>query len=463
MSEYSFDVAVFGAGPGGYIAAIRSAQYGKKVVLIESRELGGTCLNRGCIPTKAFLHSAEIYESAKNSENFGITSGEIGYDFVKVAAYKDGIVNKLRTGIAQLEKAHGVKVINGFGRIQDAHTLDVEGEKITFDKLIIATGSAPALPPIPGIDCNNVLTSDDVLGMTSLPNSFVIIGGGVIGIEFATVLSAFGKAVTIIEMMPSILPGTDADIVRVLSRVLKKKKVSIINNARVTHISEADTVSVTYEVNGEIKIAEGECCIVCVGRRPLTSDIGLEALGIEMNRSFIKIDEHCRTSADNIYAIGDVTGKIQLAHVASAQGMVAAANACGHTEVMDYSVVPSCIYTSPEIAFVGISEDKAKALGIQYKVGSYNVAGNGKAMIMDEAIGTVKLIGDENGKLIGAQLLCPRATDMISELTALIRLGASIEDVAGTIHPHPTVSEAVMEAAHDYDGMCCYGLPKKHI
>lgn len=463
MSEYSFDVAVLGAGPGGYIAAIRSAQYGKKVVLIESRELGGTCLNRGCIPTKAFLHSAEIYESAKNSENFGITSGEIGYDFVKVAAYRDGVVNKLRTGIAKLEKAHGVKVINGFGRIQDAHTLDVEGERITFDKLIIATGSAPALPPIPGIDCNNVLTSDDVLGMTSLPDSFVIIGGGVIGIEFATALSAFGKPVTIIEMMPSILPGTDADIVRVLSRVLKKKKVSIINNARVTHISEADTVSVTYEINGEVKSAEGACCIVCVGRRPLTSDIGLEALGIEMNRSFIKIDEHCRTSVDNIYAIGDVTGKIQLAHVASAQGMVAAANACGHTEVMDYSVVPSCIYTSPEIAFVGISEDKAKSLGIQYKVGSYNVAGNGRAMIMDEAIGTVKLISDENGKLIGAQLLCPRATDMISELTALIRLGASIEDVANTIHPHPTVSEAVMEAAHDYDGMCCHGLPKKHI
>lgn len=463
MSEYSFDVAVLGAGPGGYIAAIRSAQYGKKVVLIESRELGGTCLNRGCIPTKAFLHSAEIYESAKNSENFGITSGEIGYDFVKVAAYRDGVVNKLRTGIAKLEKAHGVKVINGFGRIQDAHTLDVEGERITFDKLIIATGSAPALPPIPGIDCNSVLTSDDVLDMTSLPDSFVIIGGGVIGIEFATALSAFGKPVTIIEMMPGILPGTDADIVRVLSRVLKKKKVSIINNARVTHISEADTVSVTYEINGEVKSAEGACCIVCVGRRPLTSDIGLEALGIEMNRSFIKIDEHCRTSVDNIYAIGDVTGKIQLAHVASAQGMVAAANACGHTEVMDYSVVPSCIYTSPEIAFVGSSEDKAKSLGIQYKVGSYNVAGNGRAMIMDEAIGTVKLISDENGKLIGAQLLCPRATDMISELTALIRLGASIEDVANTIHPHPTVSEAVMEAAHDYDGMCCHGLPKKHI
>lgn len=462
MSEYSFDVAVLGAGPGGYIAAIRSAQYGKKVVLIESRELGGTCLNRGCIPTKAFLHSAEIYESARNSENFGVTSGEIGYDFVKVAAYKDGIVNKLRTGIAGLEKAHGVKVINGFGRIQDAHTIDVEGEKITFDKLIIATGSTPALPPIPGIDCNNVLTSDEVLGLTSLPDSFVIIGGGVIGIEFATVLSTFGKPVTIIEMMPSILPGADADIVRVLSRVLKKKGVSIINNARVTRISEADTVSVAYELNGEIKTAEGACCIVCVGRRPMTSDIGLESLGIEMNRSFIKIDEHCRTSVDNIYAIGDVTGKIQLAHVASAQGMVAAANACGYTGAMDYSVVPSCIYTSPEIAFVGISEDKAKALGIKYKVGSYNIAGNGKAMVMGEAVGTVKLIGDENGKLIGAQLLCPRATDMISELTALIRLGASIEDVADTIHPHPTVSEAVMEAAHDYEGMCCHGLPKKY-
>lgn len=461
MSEYSFDVAVLGAGPGGYIAAIRSAQYGMKVALIESRELGGTCLNRGCIPTKAFLHSAEIYESAKNSETFGITSGEIGYDFAKVASYKDGIVTKLRNGIAGLEKAYGVKVINGFGRIEDAHTIDVDGEKITFDKLIIATGSVPALPPIPGIDCKSVLTSDDVLSLTSLPNSFVIIGGGVIGIEFATFLSSFGKSVTVIEMMPSILPGADADIVRVLSRVLKKKKVSVINNAKVTSISEGDCVSVEYEVNGAVKTAEGACCIVCVGRRPLTSGIGIENLGLEMDRAFIKIDDHCRTNVENIYAIGDITGKIQLAHVASEQGMIAAANASGHDEVIDYSAVPSCIYTSPEIAFVGTGEDKAKALGIDYKVGSYNVAGNGKAMVMDEAIGTIKLIGDGSGKLIGAQLICPRATDMISELTALIRLGASVKDVAGTIHPHPTVNESIMEAAHDFDGLSCYCLPKK--
>ncbi|MBQ3938585.1 MAG: dihydrolipoyl dehydrogenase [Clostridia bacterium] len=466
MVEYSFDIIVLGGGPGGYECAIRCAQYGKKVALVEARDLGGTCLNRGCIPTKALLHGAEIYETAKNAADCGVMTGEVGLDFAKLAEYKDGIVAKLRSGVAGLEKAHGVKVIKGFGKVVDEHTLAVangEGEEtFTFDKLILATGSSPARPPIPGIDGQNVVTSDEILSMTELPESFVIIGGGVIGIEFATLFATLGKHVTVIEMMPSIMPGVDPDIVRLISRVLKKKKVSVINNAKVTGIEGGENVTVRYELNGAEKTAEGACCVVSVGRRAMTANIGLENLGIEMNRAFVVVDEHCRTNVPNVYAIGDITGKIQLAHVASAQGFVAAANACEvKEEVMDYSVVPSCIYTSPEIAFVGLSEEKCKAQEIEYKVGSFNVAGNGRAMIMGDALGTAKLIATPDGKLLGAQLMAPRATDMIAELAAVLKMGGTIEDISSTIHPHPTVSESVYEAAHDFEGLCCHALPKK--
>ncbi len=466
MSEFDFDIVVLGGGPGGYIAAIRAAQYGKKVALVEARDLGGTCLNRGCIPTKALLHCAEVYEQTGNSAIFGVNAADIGFDYGRMAAYKSAAVDKLVSGIAGLEKAHGVKVIKGFGRLTDTHTLDVvqpsdEHFTVTFDKLILATGSSPARPPIEGIDGKNVVTSDDILSMTELPESFVIIGGGVIGIEFATLFATLGRPVTVIEMMPSILPGADADVVRTCLRVLKKKKVAIVNNAKVTKIQGGDEVTVTYELNGAEKTASGACCVVSVGRRAETFGIGLEELGIEKTRAFVNIDDHCCTNIENIYAIGDITGKIQLAHVASAQGLVAAANAAGHDETMDYSVVPSCIYTSPEIAFVGISEDKAKEQGIEYKVGTYNVAGNGRSMVMGENLGVAKLISDADGKLIGAQLMCPRATDMIAELAAAMKLGATVKDIADTIHPHPTVSEVVMEAAHDWEGMCCHALPKK--
>ncbi len=463
---YDYDIAVLGGGPGGYIAAIRAAQLGKKVALIEARELGGTCLNRGCIPTKALLHCAEVYEQTANSAVFGVEAPEVGFDFAKMAAYKDATVQKLVSGIEGLEKAHKVTVIKGFGRLTDNHTLDVvqsSGEHITvsYDRLILATGSAPARPPIPGIDGKNVVTSDDILAMTELPESFVIIGGGVIGIEFATLFATLGRPVTVIEMMPSILPGVDSDVVRTALRVLKKKKVAIVNNAKVTGIEGGDTVKVSYELNGVIKTAEGACCVVSVGRRAMTRDIGLEACGIEMDRAFVKVDDHLRTNIENIYAIGDITGKIQLAHVASAQGLAAAANAAGMDEVMDYSVVPSCIYTDPEIAFVGLSEDKAKAQGLEYKVGVYNVAGNGRSMVMNANLGLAKLISDPDGKLLGAQLMCPRATDMIAELAAALKLGANVKDIADTIHPHPTVSEVVMEAAHDWEGLCCHALPKR--
>lgn len=466
MCQYDYDIAVLGGGPGGYVAAIRAAQLGKKVALIEACELGGTCLNRGCIPTKALLHCAEVYEHSMDSAVFGVNCGEVGFDYEKMAAFKSSTVDKLVSGIGSLEKAHGVKVINGFGRLTDKHNIAVsmnDGTElnVSYDRLILATGSAPARPPIEGINGRNVVTSDDILSMTELPESFVIIGGGVIGIEFATLFSTLGRPVTVIEMMPSILPGVDADVVRTCLRVLKKKNVAIVNNAKVTKIEGGDSVTVSYELNGAVKTAEGACCVVSVGRSAQTRGIGLEELGIDMNRAFVVIDDHCRTNIENIYAIGDITGKIQLAHVASAQGLVAAANAVGLDEIMDYDVVPSCIYTSPEIAFVGISEDKAKAQGIEYKVGSFNVAGNGRAMVMGENLGIAKLISDNEGKLIGAQLMCPRATDMIAELAAVMKLGGSVKDIADTIHPHPTVSEVVMEAAHDWEGLCCHSMPKR--
>ncbi|MCR5808397.1 MAG: dihydrolipoyl dehydrogenase [Clostridiales bacterium] len=466
MCQFDYDIAVLGGGPGGYVAAIRGAQLGKKVALVEARELGGTCLNRGCIPTKALLHCAEVFEQTENAAAFGINAADVAFDYEKMAAFKTATVDKLVSGIGGLEKAHGVKVINGFGRLTDNHHMTValkDGEEASFsyDKLILATGSSPARPPIEGINGQNVVTSDDILSMTELPESFVIIGGGVIGIEFATLFATLGRPVTVIEMMPSILPGVDPDVVRTALRVLKKKKVAVINNAKVTKIEGGDTVTVTYELNGAEKTASGACCVVSVGRKAETRGLGLEEIGVEFNRNFIVIDDRCRTNIENIYAIGDITGKIQLAHVASAQGLIAAANAAGHDEIMDYSVVPSCIYTSPEIAFVGLSEEKAKAMGIEYKLGTFNVAGNGRAMVMGENLGLVKLISDMEGKLIGAQLMCPRATDMIAELAAVIKLGGSVKDVADTIHAHPTISESVMEAAHDWEGLCCHALPKR--
>lgn len=457
-----FDVAVLGAGPGGYEAAIRCTQYGLKTALIEARELGGTCLNRGCIPTKALLHSAELYEEAKDAAKFGVSTGDVSYDYTKIAANKDAVVAKLRNGIASLEAAHGVEVINGFGKLTSPTTIDVDGKVIEADKIILATGSAPARPPIPGIDGKNVITSDEVLSMTELPDSFVIIGGGVIGMEFTTLFASLGKKVTVLEMMPSILPGVDASIVSSLKASLKKKGVNIINNAKVTGIQDGDTVSVSYELNGKSETATGSVCVVSVGRRAMTSGIGLEELGIKMNRAFVEIDACMQTSIKNIYAIGDITGKIQLAHVATAQGLVAAANCAGRTATLDYDVVPACIYSSPEVAYIGMTAEKAKEAGYDVEIGSYNVAGNGKALVMGVNTGVVKIIAQKTtGKVLGAQIFAPRATDMIAEIAVVMKKGGTIADIADTIHPHPTVSEAVMEAAHDAEGMCCMAMPKK--
>ena len=457
--NHEFDVALLGGGPGGYECAIRCAQLGLKTALVEARELGGTCLNRGCIPTKALLHGAEIYAAAKAGSDFGLILDGLTLKYDRLAAYKDDKVKKLVSGIEALEKAHGVEVVRGFGRLTGPNRMDVGGRTITYDKLILAMGSDPAKPPIEGME--TAFTSDDVLSATQIPSGAIIVGGGVIGIEFATLFASLGKKVTIVEMMPDILPGCIPEITSKLKALLKKKGVEFILGAKVVEVVKGR--SVKFEKEGKQDERASSAVIVCAGRRPMTRDCGLETIGLETDRrGFIEVDDHLRTAVKDVYAIGDITGKIQLAHVASAQGMAAAANCAGKDAAMRYDRVPSCIYTSPEIAWVGMSEEAAKAAGHEVAVGSFNVAANGRSMVMNEATGLIKLISDKaSGKVLGCQIMAPRATDMIAEIAAVLEMGGTVAQLANVIHPHPTVSEIIAEAAHDVEGLCVNAMPRK--
>ena len=459
--SHDFDVAVLGGGPGGYECAIRCAQLGLKTALIEARELGGTCLNRGCIPTKALLHGAEIYAEAKAGSDFGLILDGLTLKYDRLAAYKDEKVKKLVRGVEALEKANGVEVIRGFGRLTGPNGMDVAGRKVTYDKLILAMGSAPARPPVPGMD--TAFTSDDVLSATQIPSGAVIIGGGVIGMEFATLFSCLGKKVTIIEMAPDILPvpGCTPEITGKIKAVLKKKGVEFITGAKVTEVVKGR--SVRFEKDGRVEERKSSTVIVCAGRRPMTRDCGLENIGLETDRrGFIPVDDHLRTSVKDVYAIGDITGKIQLAHVASAQGMVAAANCAGKDETMRYDRVPSCLYTSPEIAWVGLTEEAAKEAGHEVVTGSFNVAANGRSLVMNENTGFIRLVTDKaDGRILGCQMLAPRATDMIAEVAAVMEMEGTVEQLSHVIHPHPTVSEIIKEAAHDVEGLCVNAMPRK--
>ncbi len=457
-----FDVAVLGGGPGGYIAAIRSSQLGMKTVLIESDELGGTCLNRGCIPIKALLHSAELYKNVSNAGDFGVVTDNVRYDFSKMVQRKNAVVERLKNGIAYLEKAHQVTVIKGFGVLRSSNIIAVNGDDIQARMIVLATGSVPARPPIPGKDGKLVMTSDEVLTMTSVPKSLIIVGGGVIGIEFATLFATLGIPVTVLELMPSILPGVDDEIIKMLYSELRKKKINLVTGAQIMDIESTDCASVRYVIDGKEETVSAATCVLCTGRNPATKGIGLESLGIEMTKQFVNVNNFMQTNISNIYAIGDITGKMQLAHVASAQGLVAAENCAECSKTMRYDVVPSCIYTSPEIAFVGKNSRHLEKEGVRFKTGRFLLAGNGKSLVMGERNGMVKLLSDEDsGAILGAQIMAPRATDIIAEIAVAMRCGGTIETLAETIHPHPTISEAVLEAAHDAENLCCHSAPKR--
>lgn len=455
-------ITVIGGGPGGYVAAIRAAQLGAEVTLIEKSHIGGTCLNEGCIPTKALLHSAEIYEEAKNGESAGVIA-EPKLDFAKVMENKGAVVDRLVGGVKTLLKANGVKVIEGEALFIDKTKVKVvtkDGEQeVTSDKFIIAVGSVPAVVPIEGINSPQCIDSTGALSLEALPKSMAVIGGGVIGVEMATAYSAFGTKVTIIEMLPRLLMNIDADAVGIIAKSLEEKGVDIMTSTKVVSVADKGaTAVVKVEKDGKELEVEAEKVLVCIGRKSATASLNLEAAGIEAERGVIKVNDHMETNVRNIYAIGDCTGGVMLAHVASMQGETAAENAMGEDSRYDGKTNPACVYTSPETASVGYTEEAAKKEGISYTVGMFDLGGNGKSIIMNGGKGFVKIIAHSRSKkILGMQIIGPRATDLIAEGALAISVNAGIEDIIKTIHAHPTVSEAVREAALAADGRAIHG------
>jgi dihydrolipoamide dehydrogenase len=458
--EKRFDLTIVGGGPGGYVAAIRASQLGLKVAVVEEGEMGGTCLNRGCIPTKALLQSAELYHLMGRSAEFGITASVEGINYAKLSERKASIVKRLRLGVESLVRKAGGTMISGRAGLLDNHTLTISGADsgiIKTSTIIIATGSRPSRPPIPGIDGARVLDSNQVLELHDCPRSVVIIGGGVIGVEFATLFNLLGKKVGIVEMTGSLVPSLDLEIAGLLRKSLEARGIEVFTDSRVSEMlsgpSQESPLTCRFEVGGEKFQAEGDFAIVSTGRRPNIEGLGLEALGIALEKGHIKVNGGMETSIPGIYAIGDVVGTWQLAHAASAQGMVAAANAAGGHAIMDNSVIPACIYSCPEIATVGLTEKAARDRGLDVRIGRFPVAANGKSMIFGEKEGMAKIVTDRStGEILGAHIMAPRATEMIGEICVAMRLEATSAEIADTVHPHPTASEMLMEAAMDAEG-----------
>jgi dihydrolipoamide dehydrogenase len=463
--DINCDVAIIGGGPGGYVCALRCAQLGKKVVLIENRELGGTCLNRGCIPTKTLLHTAELYDEVKNhGKELGLLEEGFGFDYGVLAARKDAVAGRLRRGIEGLVKGRKITFIHNSAFFTGPKTIQAGEDRITAENIVIATGSEPASIPVAGADLPMVLNSDGVLSLKEAPESAVIIGGGVIGVEFAALFNALGKKIIIIETLPGILNGMDELIRETMTGLLKKRGVEIHTNAKLLEIraagrTDGEGAVCMYEEGGAKKEASAALVIMAVGRRPVSKNLNLAAAGIAETKGFITVDEKMAANVPGIYAIGDVTGKVQLAHAASAQGLVAAANIAGKSAKMDYRIIPSCVYTNPEIAGVGKTEAQVREAGIPYKTGDFPAAGNGRSLVMNSTEGFVKLITQaETGEILGGHIMAPRATDLIGEIAAAMRAEATVEELADTIHPHPTVNEMIMEAAHDVEGLCCHKM-----
>lgn len=468
MKEYQ--LIVIGAGPGGYEAAIRAAQLGLTTALIERRDVGGTCLNRGCIPTKAMLHSAQLYREAANFELFGLHTENTSFDWAKVHQRKNDVVVKLRTGIEQLIKANKIDFFNNSASILRKNDVQLDqGEVIRGENILIATGSVPARPPIPGLDLPNVVTSDELLDdphftqADSLAKEILIIGGGVIGVEFASVFSSFGCHVTIVEAMERILPTMDREISQSLNMVLKKRGVSIHTGAMVEKLEQDENGLVChFTEKGKAQAVPAQQVLVAIGRRPNTQGLFAEGFEVACERGRIVTDENFRTSVDSIYAIGDVTSKIQLAHMASAQGICAVHTIAGQKPPIDLRYVPGCIYTDPEIASVGITEDEAKQQGIPVKKGKFLMTGNGRSLIDEQERGFIKVLAhQETDVILGAQLMCSRATDIVAELATAIVNGLTCAQLAGVIRPHPTFCEGVTEAVEDVHAMAIHLAPKK--
>jgi len=448
MEQY--DIIIVGGGPGGYVAAIKAGQSGKKVALIEKDNVGGVCLNWGCIPTKAMLKTAKVYKQFLNAEKYGldITNKDITIDLAKIKKRKDKIVLRLTTGVKGLLKKAGVRVIDGFGNVIDSTTVEVNNEVLKTTNLILATGAHPFIPNIKGLseafELNKALTSKELLDLDVLPSSLVIIGGGVIGVEFATLYSNLGTKVTIIEQAPMLLSAIDDEIRKAYIKLLKNKNLTIVTEGMVTKINDN---TVTYKKNNINIEVEYDKVLISIGTRPNLK--GIENLKLETTKIGVVTNNKLETNIPSVYAIGDMNGKMMLAHVASAEGIIAVENILGKNSEINYNRVPYGIYGFPEIAYVGLTEREAKQQKLDYKVSVFPLAANGKALAEGESDGFIKIIADKKyGELIGIHILAVHATDIISEAVTTMELEGTVYEIAKAIHPHPTLSEVVMEAAH---------------
>jgi len=454
MAKY--EVVVIGSGPGGYVAALRAAQLGKKTCVVERAEIGGVCLNRGCIPTKALAHAAEVCALARHADAWGIQAGEVTVDFPKMLAAKDAVVKKLTGGVAFLLKRSKVDVLAGEGRLAGKKKVAVKltgggEETVEADTIILATGSEPAIPKGIPYDGRRVITSTEALQLPELPARVFILGGGYIGCEFASIFAQLGSQVTVVEMLESLLPNLDADIGAEITKALKKLKVKINTGVRMESLDAGESGVRATLAGGQS--VEADVALICVGRRILSAGLGLEEAGVKAEKGAIAIDEHCETSVPGVYAIGDVTGKVQLAHVASAQGIVAVEHAAGLPSRIDYRCVPAAVFTNPEAATVGLTEAEAKAAGMKVKSGRFPLQGLGRAVAMGETAGFAKIVADEaTGQVVGVHLVGPHASDVIAEGAMAISLEATVRELAHTIHAHPTLPEALMEAARAWLG-----------
>jgi dihydrolipoamide dehydrogenase len=460
MAERQFDVTVIGAGPGGYVAAIRAAQLGLKVGLVEREKLGGVCLNWGCIPSKALLKSAELYSTLKKAEEYGISVKDAKFDFTKIIQRSRDIADRQSKGVEYLMKKNKVEIVYGTARMTGRNSIEVAKNGKLVDTIktkntILATGGRPRSIPGVAIDGKLVISSSEAMVLPQQPKSMVIIGGGAIGIEFAYFYNALGTKVTVVEMMPSILPIEDKEITKILDSSLRKSGIEILTNAKVDGIKASKDVAVTVTTKeGKVEL-KGDVALMAVGVQGNSENLGLEALGVTIEKSFIKVDQFGKTSVDSIYAIGDVAGPPLLAHVASHEGIVAAEHIAGRAQHgIDKNNIPSCTYCQPQVASVGMTEEAALAAGYKVKIGRFPLRPLGKSMATGETVGTVKLIFDEKyGELLGAHIIGSEATEMIAELGVAKALETTYEEIFRTMHAHPTFSEAVMEAAGEAYGV----------
>lgn len=460
-----FDLIVIGAGPGGYVAAIKAAKSGMNVAIVESIRAGGTCLNRGCIPAKAMIHASSLYEEMhREAGRVGLSADNVSFDYGKIVEYKQNTTDELVKGIEGLLEANGITRIDGRGTLEKDGSVTVNGDmKLESDKVLLATGSVPSLIPIPGINLKGVVTSDGVFALSKMPESMVIIGGGVIGVEFATVYANLGARVTIIEALPRILQNMDKEISQNLKMIFKKKGIEIHTGASVKSIEEGgDGLIVNYEEKDKPAQATGALVVCAAGRKPNLEGLFGEGVEIEMDGKFVAVNDRFETSIPGVYAIGDIIKGTQLAHSASAYGICAVDYMNGREPELNLNSIPGCVYTSPEIAQVGITEADAKDAGTDVITGKFIMSANGKSLITHEERGFIKVVAEEGShRILGAQMMCARATDMIAEFTTAIANDMTVEQLLAGVRPHPTYNEGITEALEDAIGEATHVAPKR--